>query len=220
MSELKIKVCVLGMVSTNCYIVYKEPENREEGVQLPAVIIDPADNVRYITKQLNELNLKLEAILLTHGHFDHIMAADSLRQAYQVPIIACEKEKELLADPQMNGGPMIGASVSLEADQWVHGGDVLELLGMKWKVLYTPGHTIGSVCYYLEEEHVLFSGDTLFCQSYGRTDLATGSSRQLMQSIIQILFKLPDETNVCPGHEDMTTIGFEKKRNPIAYYMR
>lgn len=218
MSELKIKVCVLGMVSTNCYIVYKEGDNG--GQPMPAVLIDPADKASYLVSQLKELNLKLEAILLTHGHFDHILAANELRAATGAPLYAGAGEKRLLGNPKLSGGPMGLMKEVVEPEQWLEDGQELELLGMKWKVMFTPGHTEGSVCYYVAEENVLFSGDTLFCRSFGRTDFPTGNTMELVKSITKKLFLLPDETSVCPGHEAMSSIGAEKKWNPIKHYAR
>ena len=111
-----------------------------------------------------------------------------------------------------------GPMMSFHADRLVHDGDELELLGYKWKVIATPGHTAGSVCYYLPEEEVLLSGDTLFQDSYGRTDLPTGSSRALVDSVLRKLFILPGDTMVYPGHGEPTTIGYEAQNNPIACY--
>ncbi len=220
MSQMKVKVCVLGMVSTNCYIVYKESEEQEADQPIPAVVIDPADNAPYIVNQLKQSNLKPEAVLLTHGHFDHILAAEEVAGEFRVPILAGEKEKRLLGNPKLSGGPMAHLSRAVAVDRWLKDGEEAELLGMKWKVMFTPGHTEGSVCYYIPEENVLFSGDTLFCRSFGRTDFPTGNTMELVKSITKVLFLLPDETSVCPGHEAMTSIGAEKKWNPIKHYVR
>ena len=220
MGKMKIKTCVLGMISTNCYIVYRKQDNAPAGELMPAVVIDPGDNASYIHNKCRELGVKPEAILLTHGHFDHMLAAEDVRRAFHVPIYAGEKEMALLKEPDMNLSRTGGEAVSLTADKWLREGETLELLGLKWKVLFTPGHTSGSVCYYVEEEGVLFSGDTLFCQSVGRTDLPTGSSSDIIDSVIRVLFMLPEETKVYPGHEEETTIGWEKKRNPVAYYAK
>lgn len=220
MSELKFKVCVLGMVSTNCYIVYKENENSEPGQQGPAVVIDPADKAEYIVSQLEQMNLKLEAILLTHGHFDHILAANELRKTTGAPLFAGAGEKRLLGNPKLSGGSMGLMKEVVEPDRWLEDNEELKLLGMNWKVMFTPGHTEGSVCYYVAQENVLFSGDTLFSRSFGRTDFPTGNTAELVKSITKKLFLLPDETSVCPGHEAMTSIGAEKKWNPIRHYAR
>lgn len=211
MSDFRIKTCVLGMVSTDCYIVYNQGE---------AVIIDPADNASYIWNQCRELGVTPTAILLTHGHFDHVMAAEELRKNLGIHIYAGEREAALLKDPSLNLSTSFGTQVSFQADRLVKDGDVLELLGAKWQVLETPGHTAGSVCYLVEEENLLFSGDTLFAESLGRTDFPTGSSGQIIKSITERLFELREDIMVYPGHGEPTTIGHEKRYNPVAYYKR
>lgn len=213
MSDLRIKTCVLGAVSTNCYLVYNE--NTRE-----AVVVDPADNGDYILNKCRELTLTPVAVLLTHGHFDHIMAVPELRRAFHIRVYASETEDEMLADIRKNMTGGVGRNISFHADQLLHDGDELDFLGFRWKVLETPGHTSGSVCYYLPEEEVLLAGDTLFLESFGRTDLPTGSGSQLMRSIVDKLFVLPEDTMVYPGHGDPTTIGHEKLYNPISYYIK
>ena len=188
--------------------------------RISAIVIDPADKADYIVTQLKQLNAKVEAILLTHGHFDHILAANELRALTGAPLYAGAGEKRLLGNPRLSGGPMGMMKEVVEPDRWLQDEEEMELLGMTWKVMFTPGHTEGSVCYYVAEENVLFSGDTLFCRSFGRTDFPTGNTMELVKSITKKLFLLPDETSVCPGHEAMTSIGAEKKWNPIKRYAR
>lgn len=213
MGNLKIRCHVLGAVATNCYLVFDE-ETRE------AVIIDPADNGAFLLNQCDEHSLTPKAILLTHGHFDHIYAVPDLIRAFPMPVFAGKKEENLLKDPSLNLSVTYGDGVSVKRTEPVEDGQEISLLGRTWKVLETPGHTEGSVCYYLEEENMLFSGDTLFCESYGRTDFPTGSSRKLTASVTEKLFSLPDKVNVYPGHESQTTIGHEKKYNPLAAYWK
>lgn len=212
MSDMRVKTCVLGAVSTNCYLVYNESTKK-------AVIVDPADNAQFILNKCNELGITPEAILLTHGHFDHIMAAEDVRRSFHIKIYASETEDAMLSDSGLNlSGGWEGKQTSFHADVLLKDGDELELIGFRWKVIETPGHTTGSVCYYVPEEEVVFSGDTLFCESYGRTDLPTGSSSQMVSSLLDKVFALPDDTMAYPGHGDTTTIGYEKKNNPIAFY--
>ena len=212
MSDMRVKTCVLGAVSTNCYLVYNESTKK-------AVIVDPADNAQFILNKCNELGITPEAILLTHGHFDHIMAAEDVRRSFHIKIYASETEDAMLSDSGLNlSGGWAGKQTSFHADVLLKDGDELELIGFRWKVIETPGHTTGSVCYYVPEEEVVFSGDTLFCESYGRTDLPTGSSSQMVSSLLDKFFALPDDTMAYPGHGDTTTIGYEKKNNPIAFY--
>lgn len=218
MKDLKVVSNVLGMVDTNCYIIYREKGTEEQPAA--CVIVDPADNASFIAGRCRQMNLKPEAVLLTHGHFDHIMAAADIRRTFHAPVMAGEKESALLANPQWNLTPTCGEEQTLEADRWLRDGETIELLGLKWRVLFTPGHTEGSVCYYVPEEQMLISGDTLFCESIGRTDLPTGNQAKLLDSVIGTLFTLPDETEVFPGHGEDTTIGYEKKHNYIAYYAR
>ena len=211
MGKLKIRSNVLGMVGTNCYLVYEEGGSQ-------AVLVDPADNADYLMNLCREQSLIPAAILLTHGHFDHIGAVAELVRAFRIPVYASGKERELLENPDQNLSSGYGSGISSRDFIPVQDGEKLELIGHIWTVLETPGHTAGSVCYYLEKDQVLFSGDTLFRESYGRTDFPTGSSRQLIASVTEKLFSLPDDVTVLPGHESQTSIGYEKQANPLASY--
>lgn len=208
--KLAIRMMVLGPVQTNCFFLINE-DTKE------VLIIDPADRAQKIIEWINSEGLKPVAILLTHGHFDHIMGMAGVKNEYHIPVYAIKDEVEVLANPQLNVSTMMGAYISLTADELFADGDVLELAGMKLKVISTPGHTIGSVCFYMEEEKVLISGDTLFEASVGRSDFPTGSSRQLIESIKTRLFVLPDDTDVFPGHGGTTSIAYEKAHNPFIY---
>lgn len=220
MKDLTIECCVLGMVSTNCYIVYRK-ESIEQGKHQdlkPGVIIDPGDNAPFILNKCRELAVEPEAILLTHGHFDHIMAVEDIRRTFHIPVLAGEKEMELLEEPDMNLSANYEEPMSVAADRWLTDGETLELIGKKWNVIHTPGHTAGCLCFYIEEEGVLFSGDTLFQESVGRTDLPTASPGEIIDSVMRKLFVLPEETTVYPGHGGRSTIGHEQKYNIIARY--
>ena len=207
MADLKVRHLVVGAVATNCYIA----ENRKTK---EALIIDPGDNAVRIEQIIKEDGVVPVAVLLTHGHFDHAMAAQEVAEQYGIKIYAHETEKETLETPQINLSGMIGRTLTFHADCYVKDGAILNLAGCEIRVLHTPGHTQGGVCYYVEKEGVLFSGDTLFCCSVGRSDFATSSTSALIRSIKEKLFLLPDETKVFPGHMGATTIGNEKVNNP------
>ena len=208
MSDIRIKTCVLGQVSTNCYLVYDE--NTKEGV-----VIDPADNAPYILNKCSELGITLTAVLLTHGHFDHIMGIDGFCKVYDVPVYVGEKEAGLITDAHWNQSDIYTKGYTFSEAVYVQDGKILRLAGYDFQVFFTPGHTPGGVCYYVASEGILFSGDTLFHHSVGRTDFEGGSMSDLVRGIEDKLLPLPDETKVLPGHMDATTIGEEKKYNPF-----
>lgn len=210
MSRLICRFQVLGPVQTNCYFVYRE-DNQE------CVIVDPAADSAKIISFVKENDLKPTAILLTHGHFDHIMAVDAVREEYQIPVYAAEAERETLTDPMRNlGSQMGGSQLAVEADHYLQDGDEIELLGQIVRCILTPGHTVGGMCFYFPKAGILFSGDTLFQDSVGRTDFPGGSMSELIRSIREKLFVLPEAVQVYPGHGLMTSIQNEKMFNPFA----
>ena len=204
---MEMKHYCVGQVATNCYFAINE-ETKE------MLVIDPGDSAQMLAEKIKKEGLKPKAVRLTHGHFDHAMAAEELAELFGIPVYAHEAEKDTLEDSGKNVSIMIGRRDSYHADVYVRDGEVLQLAGMELKVLHTPGHTAGGCCYYLEKEKVLFSGDTLFCQSVGRTDFPGGSMSKLVRSIKEKLMALPDEVRVYPGHMGLTTIGTERARNP------
>lgn len=205
---MEIKRLVLGLVRTNCYIVYAEDTKK-------AVIIDPAADSRRITEEISALGVIPEAVLLTHGHFDHMLAAESLKNSYQIPVCVAKEDAQLLQHPELNcSEQFLHMSYGISAAEELEDGQNLRFLDGTFTVIATPGHTEGSCCYYAKKEGILFSGDTLFQESVGRTDLPTGSSAKLTKSIREKLFVLPDNTLVLSGHGDQTTIGEEKQYNP------
>ncbi len=205
---MKINQLVVGVCQTNCYIINNKDTNE-------AMIVDPGDQAEDISMRCRMLGVVPKAILLTHGHFDHMMAAGKLKEEFHIPIYAAEKEVPLLADARANLSAMWARPVCIKPDCLVKEGDELDICGFSITVIETPGHTIGGVCFYIPEEEVLLSGDTLFCGSFGRTDFPTGSMSVLARSIREKLFQLPDVTQVYPGHESSTTIGYEKRYNPL-----
>ena len=208
MGKLELQQCFLGPVYTNCYIA----KNKETG---EALIIDPADSPSKIELKVNAMGARPVAVLLTHGHFDHIMGVEAVREKYQIPVYACRQEEEMLREPSVNMTDQMGKSCSIRPDVFLDDLQVFEAAGFSIQMIHTPGHTKGSCCYYLKEEGVLFSGDTLFCGSVGRTDFPGGSASQIRDSLHRLLAALPDDTSVYPGHDTSTTIGYEKRYNPF-----
>ena len=207
--QVRLRYRVVGPIQTNVYFL----TNEETGETL---IFDPGDEAQKLKATVEKYKLKPAAILLTHGHVDHILAINDLRAAYGIPLYAGEKEQELLDRIEWNHSAVFGFPTRLKADHWVKEGDLLSLGGFRLKVLETPGHSAGSVCYYDAENGLLFSGDTLFCESYGRTDLPTGSETDMQRSIRRLLTELPPDTQVFPGHEGFTTVAHERMSNPLA----
>lgn len=206
---IKVNYRALGMLSTNCYVV-ENPDSQK------VLIVDPGDSPLEIERQIDEIDGDPEAILLTHGHFDHMLAADALRKKYHIPVYVHEKEQHLLGDPKENLSGLWSKPYTMQADKTVKEGDVLHLADFEIHVLATPGHTAGGVCYYIPAEKALFSGDTLFCEYYGRYDFPTSSGRELIASVKRLLKELPGDVTVYPGHNDETTIEHEKRYNPLA----
>lgn len=208
MTAMKIQMYVVSVCATNCYFAIND-DTKE------ALIIDPGASAKQLAEKVKEHGLKPVGILLTHGHFDHAGAAEELAQLLDVKIYAHEAEQETLENPGLNLSGWEGVTETYHADVYVKDEQELELAGFKVKVLFTPGHTVGGCCYYFTEQGALFSGDTLFEGSIGRTDFPKGSASQLIRAIKDKLMILPEETAVYPGHGDMTGIGMERVNNPF-----
>ncbi len=202
LKELKIDTWVGD--STNCYIIQDE-ETKE------TMVIDPAGDVDKIVEMLDILQAKLKYIYITHCHGDHIGGVKELKQRYGGQIITERKSAENLLNSDINLTSYIGiGGLTVEADARIDEGDLLHLGELEFKVLHTPGHTSGSSCLYCEDEKLLFSGDTLFRGTWGRTDTPTGNFDDIINSITKKLMILPDETIVYPGHGKSTMIREEK----------
>ncbi len=202
-----IKQFVAGLIENNMYLVVDE--NTRE-----AVVIDAPADIPELKKTVDELGAKVKYILITHGHFDHIMGLNSLKKTLNAPAVIC-KEDIVISDKINDFTRLFGVpdSVPPTYEKFVKDGDVIEVGDLKIKVIQTAGHTEGGVCYLVDEN--LFSGDTLFRQSVGRTDLYGGSFEKICHSVKDILFNLDENTKVFPGHGDITTIAYEKKYNEI-----
>ncbi|TDF94093.1 MBL fold metallo-hydrolase [Paenibacillus piri] len=204
---IKIESFSLGPLGTNAYLLSRPEENK-------GIIIDPGMNPKPLLKRIDGMGI--EAILLTHAHFDHIGGVDEIRKLKGCPVYLHDNEADWLTNANRNGStkwPELGGPIVTEpAEYALDEGQVLRMLGLEIKVLHTPGHSPGSVSF-LSGRH-LFGGDVLFRLSVGRTDLPGGRTEELMDSIHGKLFKLPGETVVYPGHGPKTTIGFEQENNP------
>jgi len=197
----------VGLIETNCYIVGCEETKQ-------GVIIDPGGHAQRILAAVQSHGLAVQYILNTHGHFDHTDANGPLVKATGAPLALHPLDKPLLL--ASGGAPWFGmvAAPSPPPDLDLEDGAELSVGALRFRVLYTPGHTPGHVCFYEPTQGVLFDGDVLFYRGVGRTDLPGGSYRQLFDSIQRVLLALPDSTRVYPGHGPATTIGDEKRLNP------
>lgn len=208
MSKLELQICQVGGLGTNCYLITNK-DTKE------LIIVDPGGSENRIIQKINAMEGKPVAILLTHGHFDHILAVPPLKEKYQLPVYALLEEQELLGDARLNLSTWQGLRCGIQADEYLEDLDIVELAGFQIQVLHTPGHTRGSCCYYIQDENVLFSGDTLFCESCGRTDFPGGSGAQMRRSLQRLIGSLPEQTHVYSGHGQATTIEYEKRYNPF-----
>lgn len=202
-----IKKVVVGKFAVNCFVVMCE-DTKE------IMVIDPGAQSNLILRTIQELQGEVKYIVLTHGHGDHIGAVEALKSATGGKIIAFESEQDMLLNPDYNESARIcDFPLAFDADYYVRKNEVLELGKLKFKCIPTPGHTKGGMS--ISVGDCLFTGDTLFKQSVGRTDLYGGNMQDLINSITSKLMLFPDETKVYPGHGGSSTIGFERKNNPF-----
>lgn len=202
----RIKIDIPAVGGTNCYIVQDE-ETKE------TMVIDPGGDVDKIVEMLNTIHAKVKYILLTHCHGDHIAGVNELKQRVGGKILIHRLDEEGLRDPNVNLAEYVGLGrVVVQADARLDDGDLIHVGNLEFKILHTPGHTKGGISIYSEEEKLLFSGDTLFRGSWGRTDLPTSSFEDIIKSITEKLMVLPEDTIVYPGHGKSTMI---KEEEPI-----
>jgi hydroxyacylglutathione hydrolase len=206
---MDVRMLTVGPVAENCFIFRREGADR-------GLIVDPGDESERILHVVEELGLGVDAILLTHTHFDHVGAVAPVAKATGAPVYCPELEVPVLADiMSFVPWPGFGPYESYDADETVAGGEHLELAGMEIDVLHTPGHSPGHVTYSIPGEAALFSGDVLFEGSVGRVDLPGGDGPTLMESLRSLVEGFPEETTVYPGHMGITTLGAERATNPF-----
>jgi hydroxyacylglutathione hydrolase len=212
---MDVRCFTVGPLAENCWIAREAGQDR-------AVVIDPGDEADRLERALAEMGVTVEAILLTHTHFDHVGAVAPLARATGAPVYCPELEVAVLAD--INAFvrfPGFGPFESYAADVTLAGGERLELAGLDIDVIFTPGHSPGHISFSIPGERagVLLSGDVLFAGSVGRTDLPGGDTATLMRSIQGLLDTLPDDTQICPGHMGATTLGRERETNPFLHQL-
>lgn len=205
--NMKLQILNVGPLNVNCSIF---------SVNDKCIIFDPGDDFPKIDQYIEKNKLTPLYILNTHGHFDHIGAVNDLKENYNIPFCVSKRDEQIMEDSAKQAAIFgLPARKSPIIDKNVSDGDIFEIEGVKIKAIATPGHTPGGMCYLIENQNILISGDTLFYLSIGRTDFSYSDFKALVSSIKNKLFKLPDETVVIPGHGDKTTIGFEKKTNTL-----
>jgi hydroxyacylglutathione hydrolase len=206
---MDVRCFTVGPVAENCYVFRRDGADR-------ALIVDPGEEAERILGAVDQLGLGVDAILLTHTHFDHVGAVAPVAKATGAPVYCPEIEVPVLADiMSFVPWPGFGPYESYDADETVAGGERLELAGMEIDVIFTPGHSPGHVTYSIADERALFSGDVLFQASVGRTDLPGGDWPTLLESIRGLVEDFEEETTVYPGHMGITTLGAERASNPF-----
>ena len=205
----ELRTLVVGPYAVNCYL-YWDPESKD------GVIIDPGLEAGRIIGEVVAAGFVPQAILLTHGHVDHIIAVEAVKDHFQIPLYIGRGEEELLKNPSANASALIGEPITAPTPEHLLDDEApLEIVTINFRVLATPGHSPGGVCYLDENEGVLFCGDTIFAGSIGRSDLPGCSLEQLLNSIDQKIMKLPDDVICYPGHGPRTTVGTERLNNPF-----
>lgn len=208
---IDVRGFTVGPVQENCWLVRREDAEA-------AVMVDPGDEADRLLDALERLGVRLEAIVLTHTHFDHVGAVAPVARATGAPVYCPERERDALADIMRHvPWPGFGPFEGYEADVLVGGGERITLAGLDFEILFTPGHSPGHVTWALPDAQAIFSGDVLFKGSIGRTDLPFGDHPTLMRSIQQLLDAFPGETAVYPGHMGMTTLAAERATNPFLH---
>lgn len=195
-----IKAIPAGIYGANCYVICDEDT-------MEAVVLDPGGDSDYLISQIDKIGAKVKYILLTHGHVDHVGGVVDLKKKYNVPFYIHKSDEEMI---------MMGADVYGDlpiADEYLKEGDIITFGKLNAKCIHTPGHTPGGVCFLIEDK--VFTGDTLFQGSIGRTDFAGGSYEEIISSIVNKILPLGDKVEIYPGHGPKSSVIFEKARNPF-----
>jgi glyoxylase-like metal-dependent hydrolase (beta-lactamase superfamily II) len=208
--QLEVRGVVVGLFRENCWII----GSRQRG---EACVIDPGDEPEQILALARDMGVRITRVVASHAHLDHIMAARAIVDATGAPFLMHQADMSIAATMPQSARMWLGQDVppAPEPNGYPVDGDDLEVAGITLRVIHTPGHTPGSLCLYAAEAGLLFSGDTLFRESIGRTDLPGGDTEQILRSIAERLLALPDGTRVLPGHMQETTIGHERAHNPF-----
>jgi hydroxyacylglutathione hydrolase len=202
----QIDILELGQIEVNCYLVSDSGQ---------AILIDPGDEPEKIVELIQNRKVTITKIVITHGHNDHIGAVAKLKEFTHAPVLIHKNDAKMLTDAQANLSAYFGVPVVAEpADGYLNDGDIIEMGAFKFKVIHTPGHTPGGILLWEPNSKIVFTGDTLFADSIGRTDLPGSDHDAMMHSLRQKVMSLPDDTIVYPGHGPATTIGEERKSNP------
>jgi hydroxyacylglutathione hydrolase len=207
---MQARCFTVGPLQENCWIIHDDGSDK-------ALVIDPGEEADRLIQAVDDLDLTVEAILLTHTHFDHVGAVAPLARATGAPVYCPALEVPILQDINAYVFPGFGPFESYDPEETLTGGEHLTLAGFHIDVIFTPGHSPGHVSFSIPEHDALLSGDVLFQSSIGRTDLPGGDHRTLLDSIATLLNTLPDDTRVLPGHMGTTTLGRERATNPFLH---
>ena len=201
----KVKLAVLAPIGTNCYVVINSETSE-------AIVVDPASEDERLNKALEGVS-KIAAVLITHGHYDHIGGVSFINEKCGPCDIVCSATEKEWMETQTSISPELTKEVAKLTNVLVEDNDEIEYAGIKFKVMQTPGHTEGSVCYLSEDQGILFSGDTLFKETCGRVDLPTGDARSMKKSLARLKAEVADDVVVLPGHAETSVMGYEKENN-------
>mgnify|MGYP002625649384 CR=1 FL=1 len=208
MPHFSVKSMQIGPVMVNCYLLVNEDDKK-------VVVVDPGGDPAVVSSHIEDLGCEPVAVLLTHGHFDHTGAVEYLRRELKIPVLAYKRANEYLLDTRMNLSAYCDQNVVIENVEYLDDKDRIQLVGnpdIILDVIYTPGHTTDSVIFYSAKDAVAFVGDTIFKGSIGNDQYPGGNGVELRRSIIEKIFSLPDDTVLCSGHSEQTTVGDEKRR--------